>query len=186
MKIGIQGGEGSTNERALEEFCAKHGWSLKEVEILYLITSQKVLEYLHAGKIEYGIFAWKSTAGLVRETQEAIKKFSYHKQDELTLQLDHALLSNGGVDTAQKIFIYSHPQAIREHSSDIKKYFPHTVIKEEIDTALAAKNLSEKKYPENSFVIAPIGCAKLYKLDVFNQELERNKSYFTTFYLIKK
>ncbi len=184
MKIGIQGGKGSTNEKAALLFCKKFSW--KNVEIVYLITSEEVLKNLHSRKINYGVFAWKSTSGLVKETQEATQKFSFLKKDEIILQLDHALLSKRKIEKEKQVFIYSHPQALREHLPFLKKIFPFLKCQEEIDTALAAQYLSEEKYPENSLVIAPINCAKLYHLNVYQKDLERNKDYFTTFYLVQK
>lgn len=185
IRIGIQGGEGSTNERACRFFAQKYGW--EDFTIDYLVTTENVLRALDEGAVDYGTFAWKSSrAGLVAETQEAIKKYAYTKIDEHAFQLDHALLSRGSVDIQKTITVFSHPQALAEHKNFLEKTFPLLVLKEAIDTGLAAKNLRDKKYPANSLVIAPIGCAELYSLAVFQKDLPGNIGYETTIYLARK
>lgn len=183
--IGIQGDVGSTNERACKFFVQKHGW--KDFEIKYLISTENVLKALNEGKIDYGTFAWKtSREGLVAETQQAIKNYDYQKVDEEDFQLDHVILKNSDVDLNESAKIYSHPQALKEHGSFLESYFEKVELIEEVDTAIAAKKLSDSEYPSNSMIIAPKSCADLYNLDVFLDEIPSNNGYFVTIFLVKK
>ncbi|MFA6171000.1 MAG: prephenate dehydratase domain-containing protein [Patescibacteria group bacterium] len=182
--IGIQGESGSTNERAAKIFAEKHGW--KNYEIKYLISTENVLKALDGGEVDFGTFAWESRAGLVDETQAAIKKYNYEKVGEEKLQLDHALLSVSEIDKNKTVNIYSHPQALKEHAAFLKKEFPKLNLVKEADTGLAAKNLSEGKYPNNSLAISSIVCAELYGLDTYLKDLPSNKGYFVVIYLVKK
>jgi len=185
LKIGIQGHRGSTNERACRFFAMKHGWDNFEIE--YLIFTEEVLSALNGGNIDYGTFAWKSSRhGLVSETQEAIKKYPYKKIDEVTLQIDHALLSNSIINKDKLVRVFSHPQALEEHRSFLENEFLHVELIKEIDTAIAAEKLQKGEYPDNSVVIAPIACAETYGLDIFLLDLPTNKGYETTIYLVKK
>lgn len=160
---------------------------LKNYEIKYLIKTRDVLKALNKGEIDYGTFAWKSSrSGLVQETMEAIKKYSFQKIDEKKLKNDHALLCLSNIDKNQTVNIFSHPQALKKHGTFLKKEFKKLELINEIDTAVAAKKLSNKKYPKNSLVIAPAICAKIYNLKIYLETLPTNKNYTTTIYLVKK
>ncbi|MBI5415122.1 prephenate dehydratase [Candidatus Peregrinibacteria bacterium] len=183
--IGIQGDAGSTNEKACKFFARKYQW--KNFEIRYLITTENVLRALENNKISYGTFAWKSSRnGLVEETQKAIKKYQFEKIDEVVLPSDHVLLANSKIDSEKVVHIFSHPQALEEHKSFLEKHFAKFSLHEEIDTAFAAKKLSQNEYPQNSLVLAPKSCAKIYGLKIFLENIPTNKGYETTIYLVKK
>lgn len=183
--IGIQGDIGSTNERACNFFANKYGW--KDFEIHHLISTENVLNALGKNEISYGTFAWESSrGGLVRETQEAIKKYNYHKIDEEQFQLDHAILENHEIDKTKSVQVYSHSQALKEHKPFLIKEFPNVEFIEEIDTAIAAKKLRNNEYPSNSVIIAPISCADIYNLDIYLSDLPTNQGYFTTIYLAQR
>ncbi|MCT4592293.1 MAG: hypothetical protein N4A36_02835 [Candidatus Gracilibacteria bacterium] len=182
-KIGVQGDKGSTNERASFIFIEKH--RIKNPEIIYLISTENVLKALKNGDIDYGTFAYRSTKGLIKETKEAIKRYEYKKIDEIKLDLDHALLSRKKINLNKTVNIYSYPQALGEHESFLRKHFKDVNLISELDTALSALKLRDNKYPENSMVIAPISCAKLYNLDVYMEDLPTNQGYITTLYLVK-
>lgn len=184
IKVGIQGIRGSTNERACIFFAKKHG--RRNYEIQYLISTEGVLKALKNHSIDYGTFAWESSReGLVKETQEAIKKYKYQKINEVRLQMDHALLSYTSIDQSKTINIFSHPQALKEHRSFLEKKFPRIKLFEESDTGVAAYKLKNNEYPENSLVISPFACAEIYNLDIYMSNLPTNKEYFTTIYLVK-
>lgn len=185
LLIGIQGIAGSISEQAAELFAAAEKW--RDYSLVYLITSDKVCAELSTGAIHYGVCAWKSSrAGLVVETQQALEKYSVQKVSETTIDVRHALLCRTAITIEQPLTIYSHPQAIAEHSSFLRQEFPQLSFVEEHDTALAAKNLSAGFYRENSLVLAPFGCAKLYNLEIYREHLPTNEGYQTTFWLVKK
>lgn len=185
MKIGIQGESGSTNERAAKHFAEKFKW--QDFEICPLRSTENVLTALHEGTVDYGTFAWESSrAGLVAETQKAAQKYSFHRIDEVCLEIDHALLSNGLIDRTKTIRVFSHPQAIKEHRKSLEELFQDVEFKEEADTAYAAVCLKAGQYPENSVVIAPRGCARLYGLNLEIEYLPANKGYWTKILLVSK
>lgn len=185
IQIGIQGSRGSTTERACKFFTEQR--SIIHYEIRYLISTENVLKALHKHEIDYGVFAWESSrAGLVQETQEAIKKYMFTIIAEHDFQIDHALLTNAQIDKSRMVYVYSHPQALKEHYNFLISAFTKVEFVDEVDTALAAKRLSENKYPKNSLVIAPIGCSKIYDLDVYHDNLPSNQGYFTKIYFVKK
>ncbi len=185
MKIGIQGGVGSTNERAAYAFAKKQGW--KDWKIEYLFTSENVLHHLSKGKIDMGIYAWESTiVGKVEESVIATKKYPHEVVDSLNLELDHALLRKEKINEKEKVQIYSHPQALLVHRPFLEVHFRACQLISEKDTALAAERLLLGEYPQNSLVLAPIGCAEIYGLDIYFESMPQNEGYITTFNLVKK
>ncbi len=185
IKIGIQGGVGSTNEQAAQKFLEQQGW--REYKIEYLFTSKNVLRDLAEGRVDYGVFAWGAPSGLVEETQIAVQEYpNFKKVDEVSIHLDHALLQRSEIDESQEVNIYSHPQALREHYPFLDQLFPNKNLHAEKDTALAAEMLKIGEYPHNSLVIAPLRCAEIYGLDIYKKDLPSNKDYVTKFYLVKK
>lgn len=184
ITIGIQGDIGSTNERACYFFIKKHNW--QNFEIKYLISTENVLKALNENKINYGTFALKSSkSGFVQETQKVIKKYKYKQIDKELFQLDHALLQNSKIDKTKIVKIYSHPHALKEHEPFLRKEFKNIELKNEIDTAIAAQKLQNKKYNANSLVIAPLSCAKIYNLQTYLSELPTNKGYLTEILLVE-
>ena len=185
IRIGIQGDSGSTNERAAKHFASKRDWT--DCKILPLRTTEKVLSALHEGSIDFGTFAWESSrAGLVQETQEAMRKFTFQKLDEVKLQIDHCLLSKGQILENNLIRVFSHPQAIKEHRGFLEKHFQEIKLHEEVDTAYAANKLQSGDYPTNSIVIAPKACAEIYGLDIYFDDLPSNMGYWTKIFLVSK
>ncbi len=187
MKVGIQGGVGSTNQRAAEVFAQLEGWVDYQIE--YLFTTENVLHHVNEGKVDLGVFAWESTVvGVVHESALAVKKYDFEKLAEVKLQLDHALLVNLPIDESQTVYIYSHPQALMVHEPFLLERFSKCELREAKDTAVAAEKLIIGEYPPNSLVVAPMACAGIYGLDLFlsDEAMPKNKGYVTTFHLVRK
>ena len=71
LKIGIQGGKGSFSETAGEVFAKNHG--IENFEILFQISSEKVLSGIENGSTDFGIFAMENAQGGV--VIESVKAF---------------------------------------------------------------------------------------------------------------
>lgn len=185
MIIGIQCGRGSANERACTDFCRKR--NISDFHIKYLISTGKVLRELNQDKIGLGVFAVKSSrAGLVKETQQAIKKYPFKKIDEMDLEMDHAFLGIKKLNKKQYRQIISPPHALMEHEKYIREQYPNAEFIKAKDTALATRKLKEGKYDYRTLIISPKSSAKLHQLKIIEDNLPANKGYFTTFYLVKK
>lgn len=184
LRIGIQGGIGSSNEQACFQFAEKHNWG--DYEIDYLITSEKVVLALEAGSIDFGIFAWKAPSGIVEESKKAAEKVHCKVIDSLILFPDHVVLQAGEIKMNEPVKVYSHPMALKEHRAYLEEHFPQVELYPEVDTAVAAEKLSKGEYPENSFAIAPKICADWYRLEIYESNLPANKTYRTEFHLLQK
>ncbi len=60
-RVGIQGAQGSFSEEAALAFCDRHG--IDDYELVYLITSARVLQAIDDGDVDYGIMAMENAQG---------------------------------------------------------------------------------------------------------------------------
>jgi prephenate dehydratase len=179
--IGIQGEKGSANELACLDFVRKN--KIRDYEIKYLVSSENVLRELNKGKIDFSFFAVSTKLGKVKESEVAMKKYSFKKVGEINYPIVHVLL---GLEKRGKEYyscVISHPHALKMRENYLKKNWPDLKFVEEKNTATAARKLSEGKYNDNTLVLALKECAKLYGLRIVDKKM---KSYYAKFYFVKK
>jgi prephenate dehydratase len=71
--FGIQGGQGSFNEEAIQHYLKQAG--IDDAQVLYLFTSGNVMAALQRGEINVGQCAiYNSVGGYVEETTSALEK----------------------------------------------------------------------------------------------------------------
>src|SRR5438128_977426 len=99
MKIGVSGAKGSFSEEAAREYAAKNG--ITDHTVQYLVSVENVLAALDGGSIELGIFPTEnSTGGAVIESVEAMKKHSFTKKAEFSMNIRQNLLAREGTSAA--------------------------------------------------------------------------------------
>jgi prephenate dehydratase len=180
IKIGVSGNVGSFSEEAANYYCAKNGIGNYELE--YLTSVERVLSALDLGHVEKGVFPIEnSNGGIVIEAVEAMAGhiFKIEKMFEIDIKMN--LMVRSGINPENIKNITSHQQALKQCRMYLKRQWPETELAEYSDTASAAKDLSEGKLPEDSAVIAPKICAKLYGLDLLEEGIQDLKFNFTTF-----
>src|SRR3954466_13235460 len=113
IKIGIQGGKGSFNEEACRSYCSTN--NIKDYEIVYLYTSDRVLKALEAAEVDFGVAAIEnSLGGLVWETIHALSEFNCTILSNFQIVINHALLGTRGVTITEIDPIISHPPALAQ------------------------------------------------------------------------
>ena len=104
IKIGVQGARGSFSEEAALHFSKNYGF--ENVEIVYLISSESVLENLQLEAIEYGVFAMENAqGGVVIESIEALAKYQC-KIIELPKNMGPAFARNKGAEIAENDILF--------------------------------------------------------------------------------
>ena len=89
--FGIQGGKGSFNEEALITYIKKN--NIKNYQIKYLYTTEKVLKNLHQGNIDFGLFAIQNPAGgVVIESAYAMSRYRFKIIDQFSIPICHFLM----------------------------------------------------------------------------------------------
>lgn len=179
MKIGIMGDRGSFSEEAANQYAQKN--KIKDYQLEYLINAKNVLKNLDKGIIDLGIVAFKNTlGGEVIETKEVMPKYNFKVIDEIKIKIRHFLLAKN-VNEEEIIKIISHNQSLKQCRNFLKNNFSSIKIGECDDQAKAAKNL-----PKGVAVIAPKVCAKLYNLNILEEDMQDSEDNITTFLVLTK
>ena len=180
-RVGVMGIRGSFSEEAALEYARDN--KLGEVEIVELVSTDRVLRAVAAGEVDLGIFALEnSNGGVVYESIYAMAAHRFHVEDLFEIDVNHTLLvrpdlpGRGAIDR-----IASHQQALRQCRMWLRHHFPTTLVTEEPDTAEAARMLATGELPPMSAVIAAERCAELFGLRVMERRIQDLKFNFTTF-----
>jgi prephenate dehydratase len=137
-------------------------------------------------KVDYAVLAIEnSIAGSLLKNYQLIRDYHLRIIGELYLHIQMNLMAVPGVKPSDITDIYSHPIALQQCVEYIEKYFPDAELHEGMDTASAAKFVSEEKSP----VAAAIGnlrSAQLYNLNILETGIETNKKNYTRFLILAK
>ncbi len=183
--IGIQGGNGSFCHEASVNFSKNHG--IEKYKIEFLITSEKVLNAVENGKVDFGIFAMENAqGGVVLESVVALAHYKCEIVEMFYIPISQNLLARRGVFVGDVTEIHSHQQALRQCRDYLSEHFWTRPLIEEDDTAEAARRLKEGKLPKTAAVIAPKSCADLYGLVILQEDIHDLKNNLTLFIGIKK
>lgn len=180
VKIGVSGSQGSFSEEAARHYCDNN--NIKDYELAYLISADRVLEALTNKEIDKGVFPIEnSNGGVVYEAVYAMSRYVFGIENMFEIDIKHCLLAQKGVNPGDIDMITSHLQAIKQCNMYLKRKWQNTEIKEYSDTAEAAKDLKSGELPSSCAVIAPQICAELYGLEVLEEGIQDLKFNFTTF-----
>jgi len=180
INIGVSGAPGSFSEEAGRTYAHKIG--LKKYEIEYLITVENVLAALDCGDISLGVFPIEnSNGGIVLEAVHAMSKHNFHIKKIFEIDIHMNLLVKKGAQAGKISKIVSHDQALRQCRVYLRRIWPKAKVEAYPDTAQAAKDLSEGKFPPTTAVIASLAAAKRYKLDVLEESIQDLKFNYTSF-----
>ena len=113
LKIGIQGGKGSFSETVGEVFAKNHG--IENFEIIFQISSEKVLNGIENGSTDFGIFAMENAqGGVVIESVKALAEHQCKIVEMFHIPISQNLLVLHNVHIGDITEIHSHHQALRQ------------------------------------------------------------------------
>ena len=186
VKLGVMGAKGSFSEEAARIYAKKYG-KLKQYDVAYLITAERVLSALEKDTIDLGIFPIEnSTGGMVLEAVYAMAKHNFSIKKIFEIDIHQNLLVKKGVarDTIKEIA--SHEQALKQCRSYLKRKWSKAKLVEYEDTAKAAEDLSKGKLPASTAVIASRTAAELYGLNILEKAIQDQKLNYTSFIAAEK
>ncbi len=189
LKIGIQGGQGSFNEEALEAIVQQQ--NIAQFETVYCYNTKQVLTDLQAGTINRGIFAiYNSRSEMVVETMEVLGKFKFNVISYITLPIAHQLMALPGVELKNVEVIMGHAEAIAQCRQTLQRDFSDKQAVagsgDLMDGAAIAKALKSAQIQSNIGVIGSNTIAKYYNLQIIAQNLQDDNSNTTTFLFVDK
>lgn len=189
LTIGIQGGKGSFNDEAVQYYVKKAG--IKDYDIKYLYTSEKVLSALHAGDIDWGLFAiHNSVGGMVGESVEAMARYKFSIVEEFAIIIAHALMIRDDAEYSDITSVMAHPQVFAQCKSTLARKYPDLELTsgkgELIDHANVARQLGSHKLPKNVGTMGSKVLAGLYGLKVVEDNLQDAAENYTSFLMVKR
>lgn len=187
--FGIQGGVGSFNEEALLDYTTRH--NITKVKTAYLFTTGRVLNQLHRGNIDYGLFAMhNSTGGVVGESIRAIAQYKFRIVEEFGIPIRHNLMAIKGVAVESLQTIMAHPQVFKQCKDTLVKRYLRLDQRsgkgDLVDTAAAARALAKSKLSRTTAILGPKRLSELYNLTILDKDLQDDKENITSFLLVKR
>ena len=175
-RVAIQGGLGAYHGIAAENFFGE------EVEVIPCTTFRDIFSTIKKDTEVLGIMAIENTiAGSLLQNYELLKENKYPILGEYKQRISHCLTALPGQNIHDIKEIQSHPIALMQ-CVDFLDTIPGVKIVEHEDTALAAKDIADKKI-KGQAAICSIRAAEIYGLDILAKGIETNKHNFTRFLL---
>lgn len=179
-QVAVQGIAGSFHEDAALKYFQE------EVNVVECKSFTSVCQLMDSDKVDYAVMAIEnSIAGSLLKNYQLIRDYHLRIIGEIYLHIQMNLMVWPGVKPETITDIYSHPIALQQSMEYIEKYYPNANLHEGLDTAGAAKYISEEK-PKNAAAIANLRSAKLYGLEILETGIETNKKNYTRFLILSK
>jgi len=187
--IGIQGGKGSFCEEAAWHYIQEK--NIKNFEIKYLYTTERVLKQLHNGDIDLGLFAMHNAiGGIVHESVHALSRHKVKISDEFAIRIRHFLMKRPEVPMEKITTITAHPQVFLQCRGNLLKKYFHLKLEsgkgDLIDTAMAARALAAGKLDKRTAILGPASLAQMYKLQIVDSDLQDDDKNYTSFFVVKR
>ena len=177
--LGISGGEGSYTEQAARQYAKARAIHQPQFECLTFV--KDVLMKLQDGHIDIAVFGIvNSSGGVVDEYMKYIGEFRFKFVEIMTFEVNHMLLGLPGTTREQVLKVVSQEQALRQ-CRNLQASWTGVDFESYIDTATAAKHLSEGILSPDTAVIASEACAELYGLDILARCVQDKKPNITSF-----
>lgn len=177
-RIAIQGGYG-----AYHDIAAHYFFEGQSIEIVPRATFKDLFKSLKQQQADYGIMAIEnSLAGSILPNYALVRDSGKKIIGEIFLRIRHNLVALHGQNIHDIREVYSHPMAILQ-CQDFFEQYPDIRLFDSLDTALSAKEISEKKL-EGVGAIASSLAAEKYKLEILASGIETNKFNYTRFLLL--
>jgi prephenate dehydratase len=182
--IGIQGGQGSFNEEAVNFYLKNKG--ITDYDIKYLYTSDNVMQALQQGEIDRGQCAiYNSVGGYVEETTTALEQAPVEIVEEFEIKIAHALMIRPDQDFSKIDTIMCHPQVLAQCKTNLKNKYPHfkqtSGEGEWVDNAKTAEALATHKLSDNTAVMGSKVLADIYGLQIIEDNLQDAEQNYTRF-----
>lgn len=179
-RIAVQGIVGSFHEDAALKYFNER------IEVVECKSFTSVCDLVDTDQVDYAVMAIEnSIAGSLLKNYQLIRDYHLRIIGEIYLHIQMNLMVVPGTKPKDITDIYSHPIALQQCVEYLEKYYPDAELHEGLDTAGAAKMISEEK-PKNAAAIGNLRSAELYKLELLETGIETNKKNYTRFLILAK
>ena len=144
---------------------------------------REVFEAVQNGDAPLGIVPLENTlTGSIHENYDLLLEYDLHIVGELTLRIEHNLISHSDTPLDKIKRVYSHPQVFRQCKEFLKAY-PNWDLVASQDTATAVLRVKENQVEEEA-AIAGREAAELYGMTLLRKGIETSPRNFTRFVVI--
>lgn len=178
IMVGFQGVPGSFSEKALKTYFGD------DVQRQNYPHFKDVFEALKHDEIDYGIVPLEnSSTGAINDNYDAMRDYDFYIVGEQSLAVSQHLLGIKGTKLKDIQAVYSHPQGLLQTSLFLDKQ--HIQPRAYENTAMAAQYVSSLNDPHIG-AIASLQAAKLYDLDVIQENIQNVSNNSTRFIIFGK
>ncbi|MEM9929776.1 MAG: prephenate dehydratase domain-containing protein, partial [Bacteroidota bacterium] len=180
LKVSIQGYAGAFHEAA-----ARRHFTDRKVVTVPAHTFAEVVSQVESGQSDVGLMAIENTlAGSLMANYDLLQTANLRITAEVYLRIKQNLMALPGTSISQLREVYSHPVALMQCRAFFKTW-PQIELKEDVDTALSAREVMESQDPTRG-AIASVAAAELYGLEILAPGIETNKLNHTRFLVLER
>ncbi|MBF0359331.1 MAG: prephenate dehydratase [Magnetococcales bacterium] len=175
--VAFQGMRGAYSEQACRE-------KMPDWDHLPCNTFEDVFDQVESGNVDLGMVPVEnSMAGVVSDSYDLLALHNLSIVGEHYLQVQHCLLGVKGSSIDDIGAVYSHPQALAQCHSFIRKQgWKRCSV---YDTAGAAATLGTQGHSQEAAIASQL-CAELYGLDILEKDIQDSAKNTTRFLVISK
>ncbi|MBF0308558.1 MAG: prephenate dehydratase [Magnetococcales bacterium] len=173
--IAFQGMRGAYSEQACRE-------KMPDYRVYPCKTFEDVFSAVEEGLCRYGMLPVEnSMAGVVSDSYDLLAVHRLSVVGEYFLHVRHCLLANPAATLPQITTVFSHPQALAQCRSFIRRFgWNHLSV---YDTAGSAAELAQRAIPQEAAIASEL-CASLYGLTVLQRDIQDSRMNTTRFLVI--
>ena len=178
MKVSIQGVAGCFHEMAAKQYFKDAG-----IETIPYSSFDLTISAALDKTVDYAVIAIENArSGSILQNYTLIRESGMKILGEHNLKIVQNLMALPGETVNSIREVQSHPIALAQCMNYLKQ-FPQWTLVESEDTALSAKDVSEKKL-HNTAAIASVEAAKIYGLEIIAPSIETYKQNYTKFLVV--
>ena len=181
INIASLGPEGSYSYHAT---CKYFRALKKQITIQNCSSFDEIIAAVENGSALFGVMHIENTSsGCINEVYDLLQDTKVKIVGELTINIDHCVITNGNKDLSLINTIYSHPQPATQCSNWLKHNLPHATIK----TTTASSAAIQKVAALNDPTVAALGCGetgKMFGLTIAAENIANQAHNVTRFIVI--
>lgn len=145
------------------------------------VSFESVFESIHTGSVDRGVVPIENSLfGSVHQNYDLLEEYDVRIVSEIQLRIRHHLLGLPGTRLEDVRRVCSHPQALGQCRTYLKRVLPHAEIVSVYDTAGAAKLVATDAEP-SQVAIASARAGSEYGLAALAENIENDRQNFTRF-----
>ncbi len=178
MRIAFQGAPGAYSEMA-----AQRAWP--GVEAVPCEQFEDVFASVAEGRTSHGLLPIEnSIGGSIHRNYDLLLEHDLPIVAETELQVVHHLMALPGTELSQIRRVYSHPQALAQCESFLRR-LPNVEIVATYDTAGSARLIRDQKLPDTA-AVASARAAEIFELAVLHASIQDYRDNITRFLLVAR